>query len=146
MDAVVQWWELRLPRTNRNSIDAWVRIERARMKVAVMSEKAQQGSSEAMEELRWASSEVKLPSPAYPWKRARGRQFAWLEAAHRAGRSPYSVPRPGFRNLPGELGLNGEHPFPRRFPDFEKLFLPFLQPLGFLNEQLHFPNQSRRCN
>ena len=90
MGALVQWWELRLPQTNRDSHDAWVRIERGRIKVVSASKKAEPVWGEAIWALRWASALRVAPSPAYPWKRLRGRAAAGLEALHIEGRAPFA--------------------------------------------------------
>jgi hypothetical protein len=74
MGVGIEWWELRLRRTNRDCIDAYVRIELGRMRVAVLSPKAERLWSDAIAALKWCQALRCAPSPAFPWKRVRAKR------------------------------------------------------------------------
>jgi hypothetical protein len=79
MGVGTEWWELRPPRTNRDYIDAYVRIALGRMRIPALSPRAKRVSSEAGAALKWCQALRCPPSPAFPWKRVGAKGSSVLE-------------------------------------------------------------------
>jgi hypothetical protein len=59
-----------------------VRIELGRMRVAVLSPKAERLWSDAIAALKWCHALRCAPSPAFPWKRVRAKAATVLQTLY----------------------------------------------------------------